>query len=308
MCKAGLYTRVPSATGSLLSRIHVQSSIDQSRYHSIRYHPIIHPNSWVSNCSSRHLCLVFEASSLDVLVGDNGVEVDGTLLGGTDLGVGVGIKLVALVDVEVDGVGPGDDEESKGYDHGALGADGVRNIAEDDRNDGTTGDGGDEEGSTALGVATETTEGKSEDNREDTGLEEEHNHEESKTAPVGSGSATSVDTDGSSKEDHDESLVGKQDHAGLDTKVHESSSAEATDGEQRLSNGVVVGTLVVSIGGVKVGVSLGEVVDEEGGDTDLSTNIAELSGNTEEESVLLAERLVLVSSGGGHHLSLVGHI
>lgn len=139
-------------------------------------------------------------------------------------------------------------------------------------------------------------------------LKEEHNHEESKTAPVGSGGATSVDTDGGSEEDHDSSLVDEQDNAGLDAKVHESSSAETTDGEESLGDGVVVGTLVVSIGGVEVGVSLGEVVDEEGGDTDLSTNVAELSSNTEEESVLLAERLVNVSSGGGHHLSLVGHV
>jgi hypothetical protein len=41
-------------------------------------------------------------------------------------------------------------------------------------------------------------------------LKEEHNHEESKTAPVGSGGATSVDTDGGSEEDHDGSLVDGQ--------------------------------------------------------------------------------------------------
>jgi hypothetical protein len=140
------------------------------------------------------------------------------------------------------------------------------------------------------------------------GLEEEHNHEEGKTAPVGSSGVTSVDTDGGSEEDHDGSLVDEQDNAGLETNVHESSSAETADGEESLSDGVVVGTLVVSIGGAEVGVRLNEEIDEEGGDADLSTDVAELSSNTEEESVLLAEGLVDVSSGGGHHLSLVGHI
>jgi len=64
----------------------------------------------------------------------------------------------------------------------------------------------------------------------------------------------------------------------------------------------------MSLGDGQFGVGLGEEVDEEGGDTDLGTNIAELSGDTEEESVLLAERLVDISGSRGHHLSLVGHI
>lgn len=149
---------------------------------------------------------------------------------------------------------------------------------------------------------------QSEDDGEDTRLEEEHNHEESKTTPVSGGSASSVHTDGGSEEDHDQSLVGEENHAGLDAKVHETSSAEATDGEESLSNGVVVGTLVVSLGDGELGVGLGEEVDEEGCDTDLSTNVAELSGNTPEEGVLLAERLVDVSGSRGHHLSLVGHV
>lgn len=157
-------------------------------------------------------------------------------------------------------------------------------------------------------MATETTEGGSEDDGEDAGLEEEHDHEEGKTAPVRSSGATSVDTDGGSEEDHDGGLVDEQDDTGLETNVHESSGAETSNSEESLSNGVVVGTLVMSFGGVEVRVSLGEEVDEEGCDTDLSTDVAELSSNTEEESVLLAERLVDVSSGGGHHLSLVGHI
>jgi hypothetical protein len=55
-------------------------------------------------------------------------------------------------------------------------------------------------------------------------------------------------------------------------------------------------------------VRLGEEVDEERGDTDLSTNVAELSGNTKEEGVLVAEGLVGVSSSRGHHLGLISHV
>jgi hypothetical protein len=60
-----------------------------------------------------HLCLL-EAASLDILAGDDGVEVDGAILAGAYLGFGVGVELPALEDVEVDGVGPGDHEESQG--------------------------------------------------------------------------------------------------------------------------------------------------------------------------------------------------
>ena len=157
-------------------------------------------------------------------------------------------------------------------------------------------------------MATETTEGQSEDDGEDARLKEENDHEKGKTTPVGGSSAASVDTDGGSEEDHDGGLVDEQDNAGLETEVHEASSAEATDGEESLGDSVVVGTLVVSLGDAHLGVRLGEEVDEERGDTDLSTNVAELSGNTEEEGVLFAEGLVGVSSSSGHHLGLISHV
>lgn len=254
-----------------------------------------------------HLCLL-EAASLDILAGDDGVEVDGAILAGAYLGFGVGVELPALEDVEVDGVGPGDHEESQGNNHGALSANAVGDVSEDDWNDGSSTDGRNKERSTALGVATETTEGQSEDDGEDARLEEEHNHEEGKATPVGGSSAASVDTDGGSKEDHDGGLVDEQDNAGLKTDVHEARSGETTNGEEGLGDSVVVGTLVVSLGDIELGVRLGEEVDEERGDTDLSTNVAELSGNTEEESVLAAERLVDVSSSRGHHLGLISHV
>lgn len=254
-----------------------------------------------------HLCLL-EAASLDVLAGDDGVEVDSAILAGADLGVGVGVELPALEDVEVDGVGPGDHEESQGNNHGALGANAVGDVSKDDGNNSSSTDGRDKERSTTLGVATETAESESEDDGEDARLEEEHDHEEGKTTPVGGSSAASVDTDGGSEEDHDGGLVDEQDNAGLKTEVHEAGSAEATDGEESLGDSVVVGTLVVSLGDVELGVRLGEEVDEERGDTDLGTNVAELSGNTEEQSVLAAERLVDVSSSRGHHLRLISHV
>jgi hypothetical protein len=119
-----------------------------------------------SKCVCRHLSLL-EATSLDILGGDDGVEIDGALGRGTDLRVGVAVELAALVDVEVDGVGPRDDEESEGDDHGALGTNAVGNVTEDDWHHSTSGDRRDEEGSTTLGVATKTTEGSSEDDGED---------------------------------------------------------------------------------------------------------------------------------------------
>lgn len=125
----------------------------------------------------------------------------------------------------------------------------IGNVSENDGDDGTTADGGDEERSTALGVATETTEGKGEDDGEDAGLEEEHNHQHGETTPVRSVGATSVGTDSRSDEDHDHGLEDQEDDTGLSANVHESSSGETTNGEESLGDGVEVGTLDVSLGG-----------------------------------------------------------
>jgi hypothetical protein len=254
-----------------------------------------------------HLSLVLEAASLNVLASDNGIEVNLTLRS-ADLGIGVSVKLLALEEVEVDGETPGHDEESKGNDHGALGTDTVGDVSKDDGNDGTSGDGSDDEGGTALGVATETAQTDGEDDGEDAALEEHHNHEESETAPVGSSGAAGVDTDCSGQEDHDRCLVGQKNPARLETDVHKTSSRESTDGEEGLSNGIEVGTLLVSLGSVQVGVGLSKVVDKEGGDGALSTDVTELSGDTPEECVLLLEGLVDEAGSVGHHLGLVGHV
>jgi hypothetical protein len=68
----------------------------------------------------------------------------------------------------------------------------VSNVAKNDRADSTTANGGDEERSTTLGVATETTESKGEDDGEDARLEEEYDHQHAKTSPVGTSGASSV--------------------------------------------------------------------------------------------------------------------
>ena len=156
-------------------------------------------------------------------------------------------------------------------------------------------------------MATETTERECEDGWEDARLEEEHDHEHSNTAPVAVGSIASVGADSRSEENHDEGLVGKQDVAWLG-HVHETSSRETTNCEETLSDGVEVGTLAMSLVDREIWVGLLEVVDEEGGDGDLSTDVAELGGNTEEESVLLAHWLVNVAGGTSGHLSLISHI
>jgi hypothetical protein len=113
---------------------------------------------------------VLKVSGLNILVGNNGVEVNGALLRGTDLGVGVGIELLGLVHVEVDRVGPGDDEEGQGDDHGALSADAVCNVAKNNGDNGTAGDRSDQERCTTLGVATQASKRQSEDDGEDTRL------------------------------------------------------------------------------------------------------------------------------------------
>jgi hypothetical protein len=140
------------------------------------------------------------------------------------------------------------------------------------------------------------------------GLEEEHNHEHGKTSPVRTVGSTGVDTNGCADEDHDQGLEEHEHNTGLAAKVHETSSGETTGSEETLSNGVEVGSLDVGLSDVEIGTGLLEVVDEVGSNTDLSTDVGELSKGTPEESVLLAKGLVDVSGGGGGHLGLISHI
>jgi hypothetical protein len=49
--------------------------------------------------------------------------------------------------------------------HSVPGSNLIGDVSEDDRDDSTTADRGDEEGSTTLGVATETTKRQGEDDR-----------------------------------------------------------------------------------------------------------------------------------------------
>lgn len=158
---------------------HHQNSLSSSAPHQDT--PSTHHNSQRSS-----LGLSLEPASLNVLLCDNRVGIDNTLLD-TDVALSVSVELAALGEVEVDGVGPGDGEEGQWDAHGLAGSDDIGNIAQDGGTDSTTADGCDQEGGSALGVATETTECQGEDNGEDAGLEEEHNHEHAETAPVRSG-------------------------------------------------------------------------------------------------------------------------
>jgi hypothetical protein len=87
--------------------------------------------------------------------------------------LGVSIELSSLVgEVEVDGVGPCECEEDQGNAHGVPGADPVRHVAQDDRNDRTTANRRNQERRTPLGVTTKSAKSQGKDNWEDAGLEE----------------------------------------------------------------------------------------------------------------------------------------
>ena len=91
-----------------------------------------------------------------ILVRNRRIRVHSTVLG-PNVRLAVCIKLLALVKVEVDGITPRDEEEDEWNAHSLAGTDPIRNVAKDDWNNGTATDGGDEEGSAALGMATETS-------------------------------------------------------------------------------------------------------------------------------------------------------
>ena len=73
------------------------------------------------------------------------------------MALGISIELAALDDVEVDGVTPGDCEEGQRHAHRLSCTDLISYVSEDSGNDSATADRGDEERSTTLGVATETS-------------------------------------------------------------------------------------------------------------------------------------------------------
>ena len=62
----------------------------------------------------------------------------------------------------------------------------------------------------------------------------------------------------------DKGLESEKHVARLSTNVHETSSGEATDGEESLCNGVEVGALVVAFSDAEIGARLSEVVDKVG--------------------------------------------
>jgi len=180
------------------------------------------------------------------------------------MALAVSIELGALDHVKVDGVRPGNREEDERDAHSLSCSDAVSNVAENDGANGTTADGGDEERSTALGVASETAECKGEDDGEDAGLEEEDDHQHAETSPVGSGGAASVGADRSADKDHDQGLESEEYVTGLAAVVHESGCCETSDGEKCLSDGVEVGSLVVAFSDGKVRACLSEVVNKVG--------------------------------------------
>jgi hypothetical protein len=208
---------------------------------------------------------------------DTGVKISNGV--NTDVAGIICVQFLGLEEIEVDGETPSNDEECKGNYQGLASSDVVSNISENGWDNSATTNGSDEEGSSALSVATETTEGEGEDCWEDARLEEEHEHEHGKATPVGFSLPTSVCANGGGNEHHDEGLIGEKDVAWL-SDVHQSSGGETANGEQALSNGVVIGALFLSNEGGKIGTGLFVEVDKVTRNGNLCTDIGELSSNT----------------------------
>jgi hypothetical protein len=143
---------------------------------------------------------------------------------------------------------------------------------------------------------------------ENHGIVKTYNHQHGQTTPVGMSSTTGVCSNSRSNENHNHRLEDHEYDTRLAAKVHEARSCETTNRKETLGNGVEVCALDVCLGNIEIRASLLEVVDEVGCDTDLGTDIRELSKGSPEQGVLLAERLVDVASCSCGHLSLVGHV
>jgi hypothetical protein len=110
----------------------------------------------------RPLSLCLKHPRLNILACKNRVVVNSALLK-SDMALGVSIKFLSLACVQVNRIRPRNGVEDERNAHGFAGPDVVRDVAEDNGTDGTTADGSNEEGGTALGVATQTAESECED-------------------------------------------------------------------------------------------------------------------------------------------------
>jgi len=215
----------------------------------------------------------------------------------TDLGCAISVEFLGFEEIEIDGEGPGDEETGERDGHGDARVAPIGDGAEDGWEDGTAGNGGDEEGSTAFGVATETAQGKGENGGEDAGFEEQDDRE-------AGDAGVALGTHGGGDEDDDHGHEEHEDPAGFDG-LHGDARDESTDGEQTLCDCELVGTG----GGRRARSDFDHVVDEVAGDGDLCSDVAELGRHTPEEGVLLSEGLVgVVGPVFDGLFGLVGHV
>lgn len=203
---------------------------------------------------------------------------------GTTLDTSSSDHLLALVagDSEAFGlpvesdVSEDNDETDKGDNEGDAGVGGIGNGTLDRGEDGTTSDTHDEDTGTAAGVDTEVGSSHGEDGRVHRSHEEVDGHDSADGSLAVTGADVCVESDGADRvDDHDE--AGREESG-------ETSGNETTDGEGDQGVGEKVGSSRLRPTGI-----VDSVVDEEGTDGNLSTDIAELGDETADHVVLLPD-------------------
>lgn len=132
-------------------------------------------------------------------------------------------------------------------------------------------------------MTAKAAQGKREDRREDAGFKEEDQAEHGDADVAGC-------ADGSGDEGHDARHVCEKDMAGANV-FHKESGGETPNGKEGLGDCKQIGAFRRG----KRGLDLDAVVDEVARNSHLRAHVAELGGSSPEESVLAAQRLVLVS-------------
>lgn len=168
------------------------------------------------------------------------------------------------------------DEPDEGHDVRDSGRGRVGDGALDRGEDCTSGDAHDQDAGTATGVSSEVGGSEGEDGRVHGRLEEEDGHEGADSAWSLGGEDDAVDDDGDDDIDGEEEV--RLEDGG------ECRGEEPSDGEDDEGVGEVLRSS--RVGEARV---LDGVVDEEGGDRDLGTDITELGEEGKEHVVLLVE-------------------
>ena len=173
--------------------------------------------------SSTLLLIIVIVHTLNILLGDN-----------RSLLLSPAIQALSLEQVEVKREHPSNDKANQRDEESLLSTNVICDSAEDRREQGTSRYSSNDETGTALGVTTKTSDGQSEDQREDTRLEEEDERD-------GGDTGVALETHGQACEENNSGEETHEDKTRFGD-LEQTTGDETTNGKASLSYSKKIGT------------------------------------------------------------------